>query len=99
MHKAIPGHILIIDDSEYNRLLLERQLTRRGHTVLTAGSGLQGLTYARQQRFDLIMLDLMMPEMDGRAVLAELKRDPQLQHIPVIIASALDKIDDVVALY
>jgi len=96
MHKAIPGHILIIDDSEYNRLLLERQLTRRGHTVLTAGSGLQGLTYARQQRFDLIVLDLMMPEMDGRAVLAALKRDPQLRHIPVIIVSALDEIDDVV---
>jgi len=47
MHKPVSGHILIVDDSEYNRLLLERQLTRRGHTVLTAGSGLQGLTYAR----------------------------------------------------
>jgi serine phosphatase RsbU (regulator of sigma subunit) len=57
---------------------------------------LQALTYARQQRFDLIVLDLMMPEMDGRAVLAALKRDPQLRHIPVIIVSALDEIDDVV---
>jgi len=62
---------------------------------LRAG-GLQALTYARQQRFDLIVLDLMMPEMDGRAVLTQLKHDPQLQHIPVIIVSALDEIDDVV---
>lgn len=90
------GRILIIDDSEHNRYLLARQLDRRGHTVVTAIHGRQGLEYAQQQPFDVILLDLMMPEMDGFTVLDQLKRDPQMRHIPVIVISAIDEIDDVV---
>ncbi len=90
------GRILVIDDSEHNRYLLARQLDRRGHTVVTAIHGRQGLEYAQQQPFDVILLDLMMPEMDGFTVLDQLKRDPQMRHIPVIVISAIDEIDDVV---
>ncbi|WP_322510594.1 PP2C family protein-serine/threonine phosphatase [Chloroflexus sp.] len=90
------GRILIIDDSEHNRYLLERQLCRHGHTVVTAIHGRQGLEYVQQQPFDVILLDLMMPEMDGFTVLSYLKRDPQTRHIPVIVISAIDEIEDVV---
>ncbi|WP_322490389.1 fused response regulator/phosphatase [Chloroflexus sp.] len=90
------GRILIIDDSEHNRYLLARQLDRLGHTVVTAIHGRQGLEYVQQQPFDVILLDLMMPEMDGFTVLDQLKRDSQMRHIPVIVISAIDEIDDVV---
>ncbi len=91
-----PGRILVIDDREHNRYLLARQLDRRGHTVVTAIHGRQGLEYAQQQPFDVILLDLMMPEMDGFTVLDQLKCDSQMRHIPVIVISAIDEIDDVV---
>ncbi len=96
MANQATGRILIIDDSEFNRNLIERQLRRSGYTVTTAIHGREGLDYVQHQPFDTILLDLMMPEMDGFTVLQQLKRDPQLRHIPVIIISAIDEIDDVV---
>ncbi|WP_322493994.1 PP2C family protein-serine/threonine phosphatase [Chloroflexus sp.] len=90
------GRILVIDDSEHNRYLLAHQLHRRGYAVVTAVDGRQGLEFAQQQPFDVILLDLMMPEMDGFTVLDQLKRDPRMRHIPVIVISAIDAIDDVV---
>ncbi len=90
------GRILVIDDNQYNLHMFERQLAHRGHTVVVATSGQHGLELARQQRFDLILLDLMMPEMDGYSVLALLQQDVRLRQIPVIVVSAADDIDDVV---
>jgi len=90
------GRILVIDDTEYNRHLIERQLSLSGYTVVTAIHGRQGLEYLQRQPFDTILLDLMMPEMDGFAVLEQIKRDPQLRHIPVVVISALDEIEDIV---
>jgi class 3 adenylate cyclase len=90
------GLLLVVDDNEGNRDVLSRRLLRDGCEVMLAESGRQALRMARRYKFDLILLDIMMPEMDGFAVLGELKKDPKLLHIPVIMISALDEIESVV---
>ena len=91
-----PGTILIADDNRVNRLLLARGLEHDGHTVAFAEHGAEALDLLRQQRFDLMLLDVLMPELDGFEVLAKLKDDPHLRDIPVIVTSALDELDSVV---
>lgn len=93
---TIAGRILVIDDNESNCDLLARQLTRDGHAVETAGSGPQGLALAAARGFDLILLDVLMPEMSGYDVLNTLKRDGGTADIPVIMISALDEMDSIV---
>jgi serine phosphatase RsbU (regulator of sigma subunit) len=90
------GHILVVDDNENNRELLVRRLTRRGHTVVTAEDGAVALATLRTQRFDLVVLDIMMPVMDGYTVLTHVRADPSLRHIPIIVVSALGDLDSVV---
>ena len=90
------GLLLVVDDDERNRDILERRLKREGYETLSAASGRQAITMAREHAFDLILLDIVMPEMDGLQVLETLKKDPQLQSIPVIMISALDEIQSVV---
>lgn len=90
------GHILVVDDNENNRDLLVRRLTRRGHTAATAEHGAAALERLRAGRFDLMVLDIMMPVMDGFEVLARLKADEALRHLPVIVVSALNELDSVV---
>lgn len=94
--RAITGAILVIDDNESNCDLLARQLTRDGHAVETASSGPQGLAFAAARDFDLILLDVLMPEMSGYDVLNRLKRDARTADIPVIMISALDEMDSIV---
>jgi class 3 adenylate cyclase len=91
-----PGTILIADDNRVNRLLLARGLEQEGHTVAFAEHGGEALELLREQPFDLMLLDVLMPELDGYEVLAKLKDDPHLRDIPVIVTSALDEIDSVV---
>ncbi len=91
-----PGTILIADDNRVNQLLLARGLESEGHTVAFAEDGRRALELLRQQRFDLLLLDVLMPELDGYEVLAELKEDPHLRDLPVVVTSALDEIDSVV---
>jgi class 3 adenylate cyclase len=91
-----PGTILIADDNRVNRLLLARGLEHEGHTVAFAEHGVEALELLREQPFDLMLLDVLMPELDGYEVLAKLKDDPHLRDIPVIVTSALDEIDSVV---
>jgi class 3 adenylate cyclase len=91
-----PGTILIADDNRVNRLLLARGLEHEGHTVAFAEHGGEALDLLREQPFDLMLLDVLMPELDGYEVLAKLKDDPHLRDIPVIVTSALDEIDSVV---
>jgi class 3 adenylate cyclase len=91
--EALKGHILVVDDMEQNRALLRRRLEREGHSVALANSGPEALALAAEQDFDLILLDLMMPEMNGFEVLTRLKAETELQHISVIMVSALDEID------
>ncbi len=93
---AIAGRILIVDDQVANRELLGRQLERQGHTVSTAGDGRVALELLRAEPFDLVLLDQMMPVLDGFSTLVELKRDPALRDLPVIMISALDEIAAVV---
>lgn len=90
------GTILIADDNRMNQLLLGRGLEQQGHTIAFAGHGREALDLLRQQHFDLLLLDVLMPEVDGYQVLAELKLDPHLRDIPVIMTSALDELDSVV---
>ncbi|MEB3827677.1 adenylate/guanylate cyclase domain-containing protein [Phormidium sp. CCY1219] len=88
--------VLVVDDVEANRDLLCRRLKRQGHTVKVAEDGLEALELLRAEPFDLVLLDIMMPNMNGYQVLQELKANPQLRHIPVIMISAIDDIDSVV---
>lgn len=88
-----PAHVLIVDDTEANRILLERRLQRQGHHTATAEDGLQALGLLQGQAFDLILLDIMMPGMNGFELLERLQADIQLKHVPVILISALDDID------
>ncbi len=92
----ICGRILVVDDNRINRLQLSRGLELQGHTVGLAVSGRRALEMVRAESFDLLLLDILMPEMNGYQVLEEMKRDSVLRHIPVIVISALDEIESVV---
>lgn len=93
---AEQGSMLVVDDVEANRDLLSRRLQRQGHTVVVAENGRQAIELLQEQSFDLVLCDIMMPEMNGYQVLEHLKADPCLRHIPVIMISALDDIESVV---
>jgi CheY-like chemotaxis protein/signal transduction histidine kinase len=82
--------ILVIDDDEATIDLLERWLTDKGYTVMSATSGAEGLAKARSARPDAIVLDVFMPGKSGYEVLSELRGDPQMKSIPVIIESSDD---------
>ncbi len=84
------GRLLVIDDHETNRDILSRYLQRHGHHVTTASGGRQGLALLSRQPFDLVLLDIVMPDMNGYQVLQQLKSDQSLSQIPVIFISALD---------
>jgi class 3 adenylate cyclase len=90
------GRVLVVDDNEMNRDLLSRRLQRQGHTIVMAENGEEALAQLRSQPFDLVLLDIMMPVMNGYQLLENLKADPSLRHIPVIMISALDDLDSVV---
>jgi CheY-like chemotaxis protein len=85
------GSVLVIDDDSRVHDMLQRSLAKEGLRVLTARSGEEGLKMARQHHPDAITLDVMMPGMDGWAVLSELKSDPELADIPVVMLSMLDE--------
>jgi DNA-binding response OmpR family regulator len=89
--------ILIVDDNADNRYTLSRRLQREGYSDLAeAGNGKEALECLQARPFDLVLLDIMMPEMDGFEVLARLKADATWRHIPVIMISALSELDSVV---
>ena len=92
---ANQGNILVVDDNENNRDLLSRQIEAQGYTVSSAANGLQVLQMIQSGQYDLILLDIIMPEMNGYEVLQWL-RDNGWRHIPVIMISALDELDSVV---
>jgi adenylate cyclase len=96
MSAPAPGIILLVDDNRVNQLMFGRGLEGEGHTVAFAEHGAEALDLLRGQRFDLMLLDVLMPELDGYGVLEELQHDPSLRHIPVIVTSALDELDSVV---
>ncbi|MEL7068371.1 MAG: response regulator [Cyanobacteria bacterium J06581_3] len=90
------GHLLVVDDNQNNRELLSRQLIRQGYRVETAINGEQALAKVSNQSYDLILLDILMPELNGYDVLHRLMQHKHWRRIPVIMISALDEIDSVV---
>lgn len=94
--KAASGRILVVDDNDSNRDVLSRRLTHEGYEVFKAENGKKALASLKAQPADLILLDVMMPEMDGYEVLLRLKADNTWRDIPVIMISALDEIESVV---
>ena len=84
------ARVLIVDDETHNRTLLEIMLSADGYELLSAASGEEALAVVEEHRPDLILLDIMMPEMNGFQVTTILKADPATRHIPIIILSALD---------
>jgi class 3 adenylate cyclase len=90
------GNILVVDDNAANREMLSRRLARVGHRVQVVANGPAALTLLRQQPIDLVLLDVLMPEMNGYEVLQRLTADDTLREIPVVMISALDEMDSVV---
>jgi signal transduction histidine kinase len=90
------GKILIVDDNRMNRIKLSRSLEVQGYEVGLAEHGQAALDLLRAEAFDVVLLDIVMPEMDGYQVLDKIKSDPDLRVIPVIVISALDEMDSVV---
>ena len=84
------GTLLVIDDDPSSRDLLKRMLEKEGYTVLTAAGGAEGVSLARERRPDLITLDVMMPSMDGWAVLSALKGDGATADIPVVMMTMVE---------
>jgi adenylate cyclase len=93
---AVASHILVVDDIASNRELLTRRLVREGYRVSLAENGALALAMTAGESFDLVLLDLMMPGMNGFEVLCRLKADAGTRHIPVIMISALDELDSAV---
>jgi CheY-like chemotaxis protein len=90
------GTLLVVDDSELNRDVLTRRLERQGHAVRAVANGREALEALSGEHFDLVLLDIMMPEINGYEVLRRLKADPVLRDLPVIVISALEEIDSAV---
>jgi CheY-like chemotaxis protein len=90
------GRILVVDDNDVNRDMLSRRLQREGYLAAVAADGLRALQMLRDEPFDLVLLDIMMPVLNGYQVLERIKNDEALRHIPVIMISALDELDSVV---
>jgi adenylate cyclase len=90
------GALLVVDDNEINRDLLSRYLARLGHTVQAAPDGRKALEMVNSGTFDLVLLDIMMPELNGYQVLQHLKNSSNWRDLPVIMISALDEMDSVV---
>jgi adenylate cyclase len=98
VHKGGYGgaRLLVVDDNKVNRLLLARNLELQGHQVATGENGRVALEMLRREAFDLLLLDIEMPEMNGFQVLEQLVNDLQLRDLPVIVTSSLEGLDNVV---
>jgi adenylate cyclase len=90
------GSILVVDDDRVNRTLLARTLEALGHRVVTAPNGREALDLLHAYEPDIVLLDIVMPGMDGITVLERIKGDPALRSVPVIMISALEDFDSVV---
>lgn len=91
-----PARLLVVDDNKINRMLLSRSLKAQGHIVEIAENGKEGLEKIRSGVFDLVLLDIEMPEMDGFQVLESCLNDVELRQLPIIMTSAMDELDAVV---
>ncbi|HRD84640.1 MAG TPA: response regulator, partial [Rubrivivax sp.] len=92
----LPGRLLIVDDNKVNRLLLARTIELQGHRTVAAENGRVALELLHREAFDLLLLDIEMPEMDGFQVLEQLKADLKLRDLPVIVTSSVEGVQNVV---
>jgi len=88
--------VLIVDDDAVNREMLARRLQKMGYKTRQAETGQQALDELKQRPFDLVLLDIMMPELDGYATLKHIKNDPSHSHLPVIMVTALAAVESTV---
>jgi adenylate cyclase len=91
-----PGFILAVDDLQENRELVARYLSRSGHIVVTAASGPEALSTLEEADVDVVLLDLVMPDMDGREVLRRIKEHPEWRATPVIVISGSQDMDGII---
>jgi signal transduction histidine kinase len=96
MTELAPARILVVDDVDYNRDILTRILERDGHAVVAVEGGRKALEVLGSEGFDLVLLDVMMPEMDGIQVMAAIHQNEALRHIPVVMLSAQSDQDNIV---
>jgi two-component system sensor histidine kinase/response regulator len=96
MRKTGQGHLLVVDDNEMNRDMLSRRLQREGYTVSLAEDGYQALDLIKGNRYDLIVLDVMMPGLNGFEMLPMIRQSHSIVDLPVILATAKDRSDDIV---
>ena len=90
------GRILVVDDDSMNREMLSRRLRKMGYKIREADNGNRALDELKQRPFDLVLLDIIMPELDGFRTLEFMKTDPMLRHVPVIMLTALDEVESTV---
>lgn len=95
-HPERPMRILVADDLEINRDLLVRRIRRLGHETGVAVNGRDVLDQLAREDWDLVLLDITMPEMDGYEALRRIRADPRLAQLPVVMVSAIDETDSVV---
>jgi two-component system cell cycle response regulator len=94
---SIPASsLLVVDDNSMNRIMLSRYLSKLGYQATLVENGRQALDKLQGESFDLVLLDVQMPEMDGYQVLEQLKADTRLRDIPVIMISAVEELESVV---
>jgi CheY-like chemotaxis protein len=91
-----PGRLLVVDDNEMNRDLLSRRLNQQGHRVANARNGREALEMIAAEEFDLVLLDIMMPELDGYKVLERMRAEGTLDQLPVIMISAVTEMESVI---
>ena len=98
-HRDTPARIiakfLIVDDSEQSREILCRLLERQGHSCVTASSGKEALELVEDHQFDMVLLDLMMPGMNGLEALHAVKSNPKFENLAVVMLSAFDEVDEI----
>jgi CheY-like chemotaxis protein len=87
----MPVTILVIEDSRLWRVAIEKMLVKAGHRVIAVGDGQEGLRRAQEDRPDLILLDMMLPGLEGTGVLGQLKQEPTTKSIPVMVLSGLSQ--------
>lgn len=90
------GAVLVVDDDAVSRSILSRSLEANGHRVTTARDGAEGLALVRSEDFDVVLLDVVMPTVDGYRMLEELKSDAKLRHLPVVMVTAVDDVESAV---
>ncbi|MDD3375065.1 MAG: response regulator [Candidatus Omnitrophica bacterium] len=89
-------NILVVEDEPGQRLTIQKILEKQGYDLLLAENGSQGLAQARSRKPDLILLDVVMPEIDGREVCRQLKADESTKDIPIIFLTASDTANDII---